>query len=69
MQSDVLSRAEIQRVLADLKENDGRFSQLFLVWLSIGLRNAEIRDLMWYRIRWEEGELLACKSLRRDGYS
>jgi len=41
---------------------------LFLRWLSTGLRNAEIRGLAWDCIRWEDGEFLVCKSLRRDGY-
>ena len=34
VQSDVLSRAEIQRVLADLKENEKWLYPLFLLWLS-----------------------------------
>jgi len=33
------------------------------------MRNGEIRGLAWVCIRWEEGEVLVCKSLRRDGYS
>ena len=33
------------------------------------MRNAEIRGLTWDCIRWEDGEVLVCKSLRRDGYS
>ena len=41
----------------------------FLLWLSTGLRNGEIRGVTWDCIRWEEGEVLICKSLRRDGYS
>jgi len=69
VQSDVLSRAEIQRVLADLKENEKWFYPLFLLWLSTGLRNGEIRGLTWDCIQWESGELLVTKSLRRDGYS
>ena len=39
------------------------------MWLSKGMRNAEIRGLTWDCIRWEEGEVMVCKSLRRDGYS
>ena len=69
VQSDVLNRAEIQRVLAYLKENEEWFYPLFLLWLSPGLRNGEIRGLTWDCIRWDEGEVLVCKSLRRDGYS
>ena len=33
------------------------------------MRNGEIRGLTWDCIRWQEGEVLVCKSLRRDGYS
>ena len=33
------------------------------------MRNAQIRGLTWDCIRWEEGEVLNCKSLLRDGYS
>jgi integrase len=68
VQSDVLSVEEIQAVLADLEANESWYYPLFLLWLSTGLRNAEIRGLTWDCIRWEEGEVLVCKSLRRDGY-
>ena len=61
--------AEIQAVLSDLKANEPWYYPLFLLWMSTGLRNGEIRGLTWDCIRWEEGELLVCKSLRRDGYS
>lgn len=69
VQSDVLSVDEIQAVLADLKSNEPWYYALFLLWLSTGMRNAEIRGLSWDCIRWEEGEVLVCKSLRRDGFS
>ncbi len=69
VQSDVLSVEEIQSVLADLQTNQPWFYPLFLLWLSTGMRNAEIRGLTWDCIRWEEGEVLVCKSLRRDGFS
>jgi len=69
VQSDVLSAEEIQAVLADLQSNEPWYYSLFLLWLSTGLRNAEIRGLTWDCIRWEDGEVLVCKSLRRDGYS
>ena len=69
VQSDVLSAEEIQAVLSDLKANEPWYYPLFLLWMSTGLRNGEIRGLTWDCIRWEEGELLVCKSLRRDGYS
>ena len=69
VQSDVLSVEEIQAVLADLDANEPWYHPLFLLWLSTGLRNAEIRGLTWDCIRWEEGEVLVMKSLRRDGTS
>jgi integrase len=69
VQSDVLSVEEIQAVLADLKTNEPWYYPLFLLWLSTGMRNAEIRGLTWDCIRWAEGEVLVMKSLRRDGYS
>ena len=69
VQSDVLSVEEIQAFLADLETNEPWYYPLFLLWLSTGLRNAEIRGLTWDCIRWQSGELLVCKSLRRDGYS
>ena len=69
VQSDVLNAEEIQAVLAELQSNESWFYPLFLLWLSTGMRNAEIRGLTWDCIRWEEGEVLVCKSLRRDGYS
>ena len=69
VQSDVLSREEIQSVLRDLRVNESWYYPLFLLWLSTGLRNGEIRGLTWDCVRWEEGEVLVCKSLRRDGFS
>ena len=65
----MLSKEEIQAVLTDLESQEPWYYPLFLLWLSTGLRNAEIRGLTWDCIRWEEGEVLICKSLRRDGYS
>jgi len=58
VQSDVLSVEEIQAVLSDLESNEPWYYPLFLLWLSTGLRNAEIRGLTWDCIRWEEGEVL-----------
>lgn len=66
--SDVLSTEEIQAVLGDLESKEPWFYPLFLLWLSTGLRNGEIRGLTWDCIRWGEGELLVCKTLRRDGF-
>ena len=65
----MLREEEIQAVLTDLESNESWYYPLFLMWLSTGMRNAEIRGLTWDCIRWEEGELLVCKSLKRDGYS
>jgi integrase len=69
VQSDVLSVEEIQAVLADLESNEPWYYPLFLLWLSTGMRNGEIRGLTWDCIRWEEGEVIVMKSLRRDGTS
>jgi integrase len=69
VQSDVLSLDEIQVVLADIQANEPWYYPLFLLWLSTGMRNGEIRGLTWDCIRWEEGEVLVMKSLRRDGFS
>ena len=69
VQSDVLSRAEIQRVLADLKKKESWFYPVFALWLSKGLRNSELIGLTWDAVRFAEGELLITNSLRRDGVS
>jgi integrase len=63
--SDVLSVEEIQMVLSDLESNEPWYYSLFLLWLSTGMRNGEIRGLTWDCIRWVEGEVLISKSLRR----
>jgi len=69
VQSDVLSTADIQVVLGDLKGNEEWFYPLFLLWISTGMRNAEVRGLTWDCIHWVEGEILIYKTLKRDGYS
>lgn len=69
MQSDVLSVEEIQAVLANLECNEPWYYPLFLLWLSTGMQNAEIRGLTWDCIRWEEGEVMVMKPRRLDGYS
>lgn len=33
------------------------------------MRNAEVRGLTWDCLRWDEGEILIYKTLKRDGYS
>ena len=66
-QIDVLSTAEIEAVLTDLQTNEPWYYPLFLLWMSTGLRNGEVRALSWDCIRWQEGELLIHKSLRIDG--
>jgi integrase len=68
-QSDVLTVEEISRVLADLEANDQWYFPLFAVWLSTGLRNAEIRGLTWDCVHWDEGELLISKALLSDGFN
>ena len=69
VQSDVLSSSEIQAVLNDLKSNEEWFYPLFLLWMSTGMRNAEVRGLTWDCIRWDDHEILIYKTLKRDGYS
>jgi len=64
---EVLSIPEIQSVLAYLKEKESWFYPVFALWLSTGLRNAELIGLTWDAVRLAEGELLITKSLRRDG--
>ena len=64
---EVLSITEIQRVLSDLKIKESWFYPVFALWLSTGLRNAELIGLTWDAVRLAEGELLITKSLRRDG--
>ena len=56
-------------MLSDLETNEPWYYPLFFLWLSTGLRNGEIRGLTWDCIRWEEGEVIVMKSLRRDGTS
>ena len=60
---------DIEAVLADLERNESWYYPLFLLWLSMGMRNGQIRGLTRDCIRWEEGEVMVCKSLRRHGYS
>ena len=67
VQSDILSTEEIQKVLEDLQEHEAWFYPLFLLWLSTGLRNGELRALSWDCVRWTDGELLIHKSLKIDG--
>ena len=64
---EVLSIPEIQKVLAYQKEKESWFYPVFALWLSTGLRNAELIGLTWDAVRLAEGELLITKSLRRDG--
>ena len=66
---EVLSKEEIQQVLADLKSNEEWFYPCFLLWMSMstGLRNSELIGLTWDAVRLEDGELLISKTLKRDG--
>ena len=67
VQEEVLSKGEIQRVLEDLKVNEDWYYPMFALWLGTGLRNAELIGLTWDCARFEDGELLITKTLRRDG--
>ncbi len=67
VQEEVLSKGEIQKVLEDLRIHEDWYYPAFAVWLGTGLRNAELIGLTWDCVRWEEGELLITKTLRRDG--
>ena len=64
---EVLSKKEIQQVLADLKSNEEWFYPCFFFWMSTGLRNAELIGLTWDAVRLDEGEVLISKTLKRDG--
>ena len=44
VQEEVLSREEIKKVLDDLRCNEEWFYPCFAVWLSTGLRYAELMD-------------------------
>jgi integrase len=63
----VLSKDEIQQVLADLKSNEEWFYPCFFFWLSTGLRNSELIGLTWDAVRLDEGEVLISKTIKRDG--
>ena len=67
VQEEVFSREEIKSVLDDLRSNEEWFYPCFALWLSTGLRNAEVIGLTWDCVRLDEGELLVSKTLRRDG--
>jgi integrase len=69
VQEELLSKGEIQKVLKDLFVNEEWFYPCFAVWLGTGLRNSELIGLTWDCVRFEEGELLITKTLRRDGVS
>jgi integrase len=64
---EVLSKKEIQQVLADLKTHEEWFYPCFFFWMSTGLRNAELIGLTWDAVRLDEGEVLISKTLKRDG--
>lgn len=69
VQHEVLSRFEVQKVIADLKSNESWYFPCFSLWINTGLRNSEIIGLTWDSIHWHEGELLISKTLRRNGNS
>jgi integrase len=66
---EVLSKAEIKKVLQDLQEHENWFYVCFELWLSTGLRNSELIGLTWDALHLQEGELVISKTLRRDGNS
>ena len=45
VQEEVLSKREVRQVLDDLRCNEAWFYPCFALWLSIGLRNAEVIGL------------------------
>ena len=67
VEEEVLSREAIKEVLDDLRCNEVWFYPCFALWLSTGLRNAEVIGLTWDFVRLDAGELLISKTLRRDG--
>ena len=67
VEEEALSREEIRVVLDDLRINEHWFYLCIALWLSTGLRNAEVIGLTWDCVRLVEGELLISKTLRRDG--
>ncbi len=67
VEEEVLSREDIKDVLQDLRCNEEWFYPCFALWLSTGLRNAEVIGLTWDCVRLDEGEVLISKTLRRDG--
>lgn len=69
VQHEVLSKAEIQKVLKDLQEHESWFYVCFALWLNTGLRNSELIGLTWDAVHLQEGELVISKTLRRNGNS
>ena len=67
VQEEVLCSEEIKSVLEDLWWNEEWFYPCFALWVSTGLRNAEVIGLTWDCVRLDEEELLISKTLRRDG--
>jgi hypothetical protein len=67
VQHEVLSKAEIQKVLKDLQEHENWFYVCFALWLNTGLRNSELIGLTWDAVHLQEGELVISKTLRRNG--
>ena len=67
VEEEVLSREEIKKVLDDLRCNEEWFYPCFALWLSTGLRSAEVIGLTWDCVRLDEGALLVSKTLRLDG--
>lgn len=66
---EVMSREEIQAVLADLRTHEAWMYPCFALWLGTGLRNSELIGLCWDAVRLSSGELVISRTLRRDGNS
>ena len=62
---DILTRAEVSKILEHLKINEDWYYPIFFLWLSTGLRNSEIIGLTWDCIDWEQSECKITKSLKR----
>ena len=67
MQEEVLSREEIKKVLDDFRCNEEGFDPCFSLWLTTGLRDAEVIGLTWDYVRPDDVELLVSKTLRSGG--
>ena len=63
--NEILSKAEVSRILDHLKTHDTWYYPVFCLWLNSGLRNSELIGLTWDCIDWEQSECKITKALRR----